>query len=134
MRSHRRSAEGGYIALLAVIIAGAAAMAIALVLLSTGADSQRAALVQQQSIQARQLASACAEEALQIVHDNAGYTGNGSLNLGAGTCTYSVANTGGSNRMVTVTGTVGSVVRKQTVYATIGSSSISVTSWQEVSG
>jgi hypothetical protein len=134
MIRRNRAAEQGYITLLAVIITGAAAMAIALVLLTTGADSQRAALVQQQSIQARQLASACAEEALQIIHDTTSYTGSGNLSLGAGTCTYTVANTGGSNRTVTVTGTVGNVVRKQTVYATIGSSSISITSWQEVSG
>jgi hypothetical protein len=126
-------AQGGYVALLTVLIVGAAATAIGLLLLTTAIDSQRTSLVEQQSKQARSLAVACAEEALQIVHDTTSYTGNSSLSLGQGGCTYTVTSTGASTRTITTTGTVGSVVRKVQVYVTIGSSSISITSWQEVS-
>jgi len=122
----------GYIALLAVLITGAAAMAIAVMLLTTGTDAQRSALISQQSIQARQLAHACVEEALQKIHDSTSYTGTGTGTLGAGSCAYTVTSTGATTRTVATTGTVNSVVRKVTAYATISSSTISITSWQEV--
>ncbi|HSX07133.1 MAG TPA: competence type IV pilus minor pilin ComGG [Candidatus Saccharimonadia bacterium] len=128
-----RAQQGGYIALLMLLIVGAATTAIALVLLTTGTDAQRSALITQQSIQARQLANACAEEALQQIHDTTSYTGTSSLTLGAGNCSYTVTNTGTSTRTITTTATVGATTRKLAVYVTIGSSSISITSWQEVS-
>lgn len=123
----------GYVALMAVLIVGAASVAISLALLITGADSQRSSLVTQQSAQALSLASACAEEALQQIHDDTAYTGSDNLTLGQGTCTYTVTNTGGSNRTIDTTGTVNIDTRKLKIYATIGVSSISITSWQEVS-
>lgn len=125
--------QRGYVALMAVLIIGAVALAISLVLLTTGADSQRTSLVAQQSKQARSLAVACAEEALQVVHDNIAYTGTSNLSLGQGSCTYTVTVTAATTRTIVVSGTVGNVVRKIQAYVTIGSSSISVTSWQEVS-
>jgi hypothetical protein len=131
MRSTRQS--GGYIALMAVLIVGAASLAIGLALLTMGADSQRSTLIAQQSAQARSLATACAEEALQEIHDDTTYTGTGNLSLGQGTCSYTVTNTGGSNRTITSSGVVGEVTRKLEIYATIGVSSISIISWQEIS-
>jgi hypothetical protein len=128
-----RTYSGGYIALISVLIVGAAATAIALTLLTTGSDASRSALVIQQSVQARQLADGCAEEALQKIHDSTSYTGTSSLTLGAGTCTYTIASTGTSTRTIATTGTISSVVRKSMVYVTINSSSLSITSWQEVS-
>lgn len=125
--------QAGYMALLSVLIIGAAAIAISLTLITTGLDSQRTALIQQQSNQARSLAAACAEEALQAIHDNIAYSGNGNLSLGQGSCSYTVTITGANTRSITVSGTVGNVVRKIQTYVTIGSSSISITSWQEIS-
>ncbi len=125
--------SNGYIALMAVLIVGAASVAISLALLVAGADSQRSTLVTQQSTQARSLASACAEEALQQIHDNTAFTGTNNLTLGQGTCAYTVTNTGGNNRTIDTTGTVNIDIRKLKIYATIGVSSISITSWQEVS-
>ena len=116
-----------------LLIVGAATTAIALVLLTTGTDAQRSSLVTQQSVQAVQLANACAEEALQQMHDTTSFTGTSSLTLGAGSCTYTVTSTGASTRTITTTATVGATVRKLAVYATIGSSSISITSWQDTS-
>jgi hypothetical protein len=124
--------QDGYVALIAVLIVGAASLAIGLTLLTTGTDSQRAALATQQSMQARSLADACAEEALQQIYTSASFTGSSNLSQGQGSCTFTVTNTGGNNRTIDTTGTVSGVVRKVKVYVTITSSSISITSWQEV--
>jgi hypothetical protein len=131
--TYNRGGSDGYIALLSVIIVGAAGMAIGLALLLSGTNSQRSSLVTQQSIQARQLAHGCAEEALQKIHESIGFTGTNSLTLGAGSCNYTITSTGATTRTITTNGMVGGVVRKVAVYATINSSSISITSWQEVS-
>ncbi len=127
-----RRMESGYIALMAVLIVGAASVAIALAVLVSGTDSQRATLISQQAAQARQLVAACAEEALQQMHDNTAFTGTNNISLGQGTCSYTVTNTGGTSRTVDSTGTVGNVVRKAKVYVTINVSSLSITSWQDV--
>lgn len=132
MKRMKHIGERGYVALIAVLIIGAAATASCLALLANGTDSQRAALVAVQSKQARNLAAACAQEALQVMHDTTSYTGTGSLTLGAGTCSYTVAVTSGANRSIVTSGNVSNVTRKVQVYATINSSGISVTSWQEV--
>lgn len=125
--------EHGYIALISLLLIGAASLATGLALLTTGIDSQKSSLMLQQSIQARQLASACAEEALQVMHDNTAATGTNSMSLDQGTCAYTITSTGSSTRTIDASGTVNDVVRKAKVYVTIGGSSISITSWQEVS-
>jgi hypothetical protein len=125
--------ESGYVALLAVLVTGAAALAISLALLTTGADSQRAGLAEQQSRQARALAVTCAQEALQVMHDNIAFSGTNSVSLGQGSCVYVVAILTGTTRTITSTATVGNVVRKIMTYVTISLTTLSVTSWQEVS-
>ena len=124
--------EQGYVALIAVLIVGAVSLAVGTALLISGADSQRYTLTVQRSVQARNLANACAEEALQQIHDNTAYTGTANVNLGQGSCSYTVTNPGGATRNIVISATVGNVFRKNQVSATIGSSSISITSWQEV--
>jgi len=124
--------ESGYVALIAVLIMSGATTIIALVLLVTGVDSQRYTLVEQQAGQARNLAAACADEALQQVHDNTAFAGTNAMTLGQGTCSYTVTNTGSTTRTIDTSGTVKGVIKKLKVYVTITSSSISVTSWQEV--
>lgn len=124
--------QSGYVALLTVLIMGAVATSVAVTLLTTGTDSQRTALVELQSRQARMAAVACAEEALQIMHDTTSFTGTNNLNLSPSSCTYTVTNTGGGSRTIIATGTSGNVVKKVQVYATIGASSISINSWQEI--
>ena len=127
------SKRSGYVALLTVLIVGAIATATALILLVTSADSQRSALVQQQSKQARVVAVACGEEALQTIHDDTAYTGTNNLSIGQGSCSYTVTSTGASTRRIDVTATVGTISRKIQINATIGASNISITSWQDIS-
>lgn len=128
-----KSNEQGYVALLSVLILGSVATAVGVALLVTGTDAQREILITQQSVQARGLADACAEEALQQLHDNSAFAGTNNLTLATGSCNYTVVSTGPSTRTVTTTAAAGNVVRKVQVYVTMSSSSISVTSWQETS-
>lgn len=123
--------QKGYVALLAILVIGAASVTIASALLLTGTDRQRETLLQQQSAQARGLASACAEEALQQLQASQSYTGTNSLTLGQGSCTYTVTNPGGTTRTISTAGTVQNVVIKNALSVTIGASSISIISWQD---
>jgi hypothetical protein len=126
-----RTAQGGFMVLLAVLVVGAVALAVALSLLRGGADIQRSTLATQQAAQARQLADACAEEALAQIQSLSTFTGTATVTLGAGSCTYTVTSPGGTTRTITTSGTVNGNVRKLQLSATIGTS-ISVTSWQDV--
>jgi len=123
--------EGGYVALLSVLIVGAAATAIALAVLLTGTDAQRAALVLQRQRQARGLAVACGEEAAQQVHDNIAFSGTNNLSLGQGSCTYIVAGSTATTRTISATGTVGTVVKKVTATITVGATTLTMSSWKE---
>ena len=106
----------GYIALIGVLIIGSVCVAIAVLLLVSGVDSQRATLVAQQSAQARFLADTCAEEALQQIHDNTAYTGADSMTLGEGNCSVTVTAPDSSSRIISASGTVDNVVRKVKIY------------------
>ena len=131
MHPSTQSSERGYIALLAVLIVGAATTAIALTLLMTGVDSQRSTAISQQSVQARNLAFTCGQEALQQIHDNGSFTGSNPLSMGQGSCTYTVTNPGANIRNIISVGTVGGVSRKINATATIGAAAITLSSWQE---
>jgi hypothetical protein len=129
--SVKRSGQQGFMILLAVLIVGAVSLSVALYLLRGGADLQRSTLVSQQTAQARQLADACAEEALAQIQANSVYVGTATVSLGQGSCSYTVANPGGTARTVTTSSNVNGNIRKVQVNATIGTS-ISVTSWQDI--
>lgn len=126
--------QSGYIALMAVLVLGAAALAISLSLLMIGADGQRSALISQQGIQAQSLARYCGEEALLQIHDNIAFTATGSgitINDGAGSCVYKVFVQTPTTRIVQVTATVGPVIRKIQSLATIGSTTITTSAWTD---
>lgn len=122
----------GYVALITVLVVGAAGLAIALSVLMSGIGASESGLVTQQAAQARGLSAACAEEALAVWRTNPAFTGTAGMTMGTGTCTYTVTRTASNTLMLDSTGTVNDVVRKTKIYATIGTSSISITSWQEV--
>jgi len=95
------------------------------------------------------LASACAEEALQVIYTNA-TAGNlpdplpysvNDFNLGDdGTCGYTIAQVSGNDLKITAIGTVDSTIRKNQVLLTVtlyvedppAEAGIELTSWQEV--
>ena len=124
--------RGGYITLISVLIVGAVGTAATLSIILLGLGSARTSFVVEQSNQAKGLANACAEEALQQIRDSTPFVGSGNLAFGQGTCAYTVTSQGGTNRTIDTTGTVGSITRKVEVLITAINPSIVVSSWQEI--
>ena len=122
----------GYITLISVLVVGAVGLAIATSILLLGLGSSRTSFAVEQSAQARWLATACAEEALEQIRISASFVGTNNLSLGQGTCTYIVTSQGGENRTITASGTVGTVVRKVEVLISRINPTITVSTWQEV--
>lgn len=127
----RKNSEG-FITLVATLVVGAVGLSIALSLLLLGLGSSRTSLTTQQSTQARTLANACAEEALQKIRENSAFTGSGGLSIGAGTCSYSVTSGAGQARHIDASGTVGAIVRKLDIDITAIKPKIIISLWQEV--
>ncbi len=96
--SHR---SNGYIALVTILVIGAVGAAVAVSVILLGLGSSRTSFALEQSNQAKALANACAEEALQQIRDSTPYTGTGDLTLGQGTCSYAVTTQGGQDRTIT---------------------------------
>jgi hypothetical protein len=82
---NKKDAKPGYITVISVIIIGAIVTAIAVSLLNNGIDASRNSLSRIGLAQARALADACAEEALQKIRDSS-YTGSFNLSFAAGRC------------------------------------------------
>ncbi len=130
-RQYDRS-QSGYIVLTTVLIVGAVGVAAAVAVLWLGLVDSKSSFALEQSNQAKALANACSDEALQQIRDSTSYSGTGNLTLGQGTCTYTVTNNGGTSRTIISTGTVGTVVRKVKITIDRINPSINVTSWKEV--
>jgi len=126
------NSNGGYITLVSVLVVGAVGVAIATSLILLGLGSSRTSFAIEQSNQAKGIANACAEEALQQIRDSTPFTGSGNLTLGQGICTYAVTNQGGQNRTIVSSGTVGSMIRKVKIIIDKINPTIQVVSWQEV--
>ena len=123
----------GYLILLSVMIIGAVSLAIVISMLLSGLGTSRTSFAHQQSVQAKALVNACVNEALQQIRDNTAFTGSNNLSLGQGDCTYTVTNTGGENRTIQASSTVGLIIRKTQATVSQINPSITIASWQEVS-
>lgn len=122
----------GFTTLVAVLIVGAIASSVAISLILLGIGTTKNSLAIQQSFQAKALADACGEYALQQIRNSTPYTGSGNLTLGQGTCNFTVTSQGGQNRTITAYGTVGTIVRKVKIIINKINPRIIVVSWQEV--
>lgn len=122
----------GYITLMSVLVVGVVGVAIALSLILLGIAASRTGFAIEQSYQAKALAHACAEEALQQIRNSVSYTGSGNVVLGQGSCSYTVTSQGGENRIVVTTATVDSMVRKVEIIIDAIQPTIQIVSWQEV--
>lgn len=132
MARHRFGNSGGYMLLLGVLVLGAVALAAAVSILLLGLGSERSSFALEQSNQAKALANACAEEALQQIRDSIPFEGTGNLALGQGNCAYTVTKLTGQNRTIIASGTVGTTIRKVNIALDKITPSINITSWQEV--
>lgn len=132
MPAYETTKTRGYVALVSVLIVGAIGVAVVTGVILLGLSWSRTSLALEQAFQAKTLADACAEDALQQIKDSIPFSGNGTLTLGQGSCAYTVTNDGAQNRSLVSVGMVGTVIRR--VAATLDkiSPSINITSWQEV--
>lgn len=121
----------GYVGLLSVLFVGAIGAVVATTIMLLGLASSRNSLALVQSMQAKGMANACAEEALLRIRKLTSYTGIGTLSSNVGNCNYSVTAGSGENRTVLANGYVGSVVRKLSISVTQINPLISA-SWSEI--
>ena len=124
--------QRGYIGLISVLFVGVVGTVIATTVLLLGLASSRTSFALVQSNQAKALANACAEEALQQIRDFVPFSGNGTLTMGAGSCNYTVTKLTGQNRTVVSAGLVGTMVRRVSISITAINPQIVASSWQEV--
>ncbi|MBI2473228.1 hypothetical protein HYV70_01595 [Candidatus Uhrbacteria bacterium] len=132
-RRWRGTNQQGFVVLLSMLMLTVVGMALLSSLLLFGIMDVQSSFSLEQSGQARALANACAEEALQQINDAVSFSGSSSLSLSTGTCNYTVISLSGSQREIESVGTVGSSVRKVLVTLDQINPNIHVTSWQEVS-
>ena len=109
----------GYMTLLAVFaLAGVGvAVTVSLALLSIDASRMTGAWNDEGTLIA--LADACAEEGMEQLRLDTGYTGTENVSLNGGTCSVVVTDLGGNSRQLNVEGNV--------------NSGVSITNWQIVS-
>lgn len=119
--------------ILAVLITTTVGASIASAVLLSGIGTTRSGVITQQSVQARSLANACAEEALQKLRESVYYTGDEMLAFSFGSCQIlPISGVGNTNRTVETTGSVGTVVRKVRIVIAQVHPAILLSSWLEV--
>ncbi len=120
----------GVAALLTVLIVSVAALVIAFSATILGMGEMDMGYTAQKGQEAYSLANGCTEEALRHLQLDGNWTG-GTLNFVEGTCIMGVV-ANGDKRTVTVLSNINNYYKKLKVLATVGTSTVAVTSWQEV--
>lgn len=124
--------HSGYVTLLALLIVGAIGMSVGVALMLSGVGGLKNSGSYESAHKARALAMTCAEEALEVIRENSSFSGSNNLNLGGNTCNYTVTNTGGENRSIATSATVGTITSKVLVLIDAINPKINIASWQEV--
>ncbi len=121
----------GYIALLSLILISAIGVAIMISVVTSGINAAKTDFSLQQGGLARNLASSCTEEALQLILETRVSSSSGSLTIASGTCTYLITS---SSSIITVksTGYLGAFTSKIKVVIATTSPSVTLSSWEEV--
>lgn len=131
LRSYNLQASCGFSTLLVVIILGSVATGFILYASTTSLWSVRTSIDNKNSMQAGQLANACAELALEVMRENNSFTGSGNDIINGNACNYEVIDNGGNNRTINVTGVVGGITRKLQII-TSSFNPINIVSWQNI--
>lgn len=121
----------GFSTLLIVILLGEVALALTLTLYTSSFWSIQGSVDSRTSNTAKSLANACAEVALEAMRENNYYTGAGNVALNGNICSYAVTNTGGTTRLISVTGTVSGITRKLSI-VTSSFNPLIISAWQEM--
>ena len=130
--NHRGKKRNGFILLVTVLVLGAAGLAVAISLLFLGLGMSRSSSSLESAELAKSMANACAEEGLNNLQADIGYTGSGSVTIGANSCSFTVSNTGGTTRLVAASATVRTSTRKVNVSVSALSPKVTVSQWAEV--
>ena len=125
----KNTGEKGMVALLTVIIIGAATLIMALSSSLLGLGELSLGYTASKSSVVMAMTDGCLEEALYQIKLNSSYTG-GTLVLDEGSCIINIVPTG-DNRIVTVTGTIGNYHKKIEVNLTLSGEQIIINSWKE---
>ncbi len=126
--------QKGYIALMSVILIGVFGIAIMVSVIAQGVTSSKTDFSLQQSGQARILATACAEEALQVILETATTTKTDTITLGTGTCSYSISKaTSSTITVINASGNFGNLTKRVQLTLSTTTPSIVLSSWQDVS-
>jgi hypothetical protein len=129
----KKDNKKGYITLITILIIASIGLSVSISLLLFGLNSSRSSFANEQSGQAKYLADACIEQALQEIRKNHLFSGNNFLSLKQGTCYYDVIILTGEKREIHSFGVVDDIVRKVKVVVNDIEPRINVFSWQEVS-
>lgn len=131
MRNFIKQKNRGFSTLLIVILLGGVALAFTLTLSTSSLWSIRGSIDSKTSNTAKSLASACAEVALEAMRENNSYAGTGEVTLNGNTCSYTVINTGGTMRSISVISAINDITRKLSITTNFFNPLI-ISSWQEV--
>ena len=122
--------NGGYIALISVLIMSAVVLAIAITLNLSSVDETKTGLLKEQSLKSFSLADACLEESFIRLKRDSNYTG-GQLNFKDGYCIINISGNGNS-RIINIEANVNNIIRKIRIDIRITGNNIIQNNWQEL--
>jgi len=130
----KHSSEGGYIALIAVLIAGALMLLIGVGSSLRGVDTLNAVSGEESALRALLLGDACAEEALLRLKGDLAYSGNETIIVGGGaTCRIlPISGTGNTDRVIVTQGVDNNFVRNIRVDIAQVNPALTVRTWTTV--
>jgi uncharacterized protein (UPF0333 family) len=121
----------GYVTLISILVIGAVGLAITTSLVLLGVSSSRTSLALEQGNQAKVLANACAEEALQQIWNLDVFVGTGNIIMEQGACNYVVTNAA-VPKTITASGTIGTTVRRISITIDSLHPYVHTSNWQDV--
>lgn len=130
-KNYKLKANKGYVTLVSMLVIGAVGLAVVTSLVLLGVGSSRSSFSLEQGNQAKALANACAEEALQQIWNNDSFVGTGSLASGQGNCSFAISSDVLPKTIMAI-GTVGTTVRKVSITIDALRPYLQVSPWQEV--
>lgn len=122
----------GFVAIMSALFLLVIGGAVGVSLILLGLANSRNGFAIEQSSQARALADACTERALDLIRQSIVFSGTATVSMGQGSCTYTVTKGVGQNRTIVSSGTVGTIIRKVNASISKITPFIILTSWQEV--
>ena len=133
-RQKKYRQQGGYIALISVLIAGALMLLIGVGSSLRGVDTLNAVSGEESSLRALSLADACAEEALMRLKGDLAYGGNETIIVGGGkTCRIlPISGAGNIDRVVATQGIDNNYIRNVRVDIARVNPSLTIRTWKTV--